>query len=129
MGKDYIYTLLKSKLSEAEALFFDEYHFINAPKDLIGWVKEGADDDEWGLEPLISDTQTLLNQDQKNLSYILLDYPFTYMNSGMKSFIDFAIYTPLDVAMARRLLRDYSSNQDIINVQKELKYYLNHGRR
>jgi uridine kinase len=47
----------------------------------------------------------------------------------MSVYIDFAVYidTPLDIAMARRLLRDYK-DESIAGIHKELTNYLLRGR-
>jgi uridine kinase len=71
--------------------------------------------------------QLLLNN--QSLNYILLDYPFAYLNSEMREYIDMAIYidTPLDIAMARRILRDFTKNP-IDDVRDDLSNYLIRGR-
>ena len=45
----------------------------------------------------------------------------------LKNYIDLSIYidTPLDIAMARRLIRDYNKDMDI---KKEMEIYLKYGR-
>ena len=61
--------------------------------------------------------------------YLLLDYPFAYQNKMMKDYLDCCIFidTPLDIAMARRVLRDMkkASADDIRN---EMNTYLNSTR-
>ncbi|MBS7426600.1 MULTISPECIES: hypothetical protein [Virgibacillus] len=61
-----------------------------------------------------------------NLDYIFLDYPFAYLNEATKAMLDLAIYmdTPLDIAMARGVIRDYHE-LDVVSYMKE---YLLHGR-
>lgn len=127
-GKTTITKKLGGRLQNSIELFFDEYDFENSPEDLIKWVEEGADYDQWNLEPLLSDIQFLLNSYEVP-SYILLDYPFAYKNTSMQNIIDLSIYidTPLDIAMARRLLRDYTNNP-ITDIHNDLKFYLNYGR-
>ncbi|WP_245807683.1 hypothetical protein [Halobacillus massiliensis] len=48
----------------------------------------------------------------------------------MKNLIDFSIYihTPLDIAMARRMLRDYSPSSSS-EIFSDLAYYLKSSRR
>lgn len=59
----------------------------------------------------------------------MLDYPFAYLNNEMREYIDFTIYidTPLDIAMARRILRDFNENlfDDVLD---DLTNYLSRGR-
>jgi uridine kinase len=48
---------------------------------------------------------------QANLDYILLDYSFAYKNDKVAPYISYAVFldTPLDIAMARRIIRDMSA--------------------
>lgn len=70
---------------------------------------------------MIKEVELLLTDE--SLNYIVLDYPFAYLHNGMRDYIDLAIYidTPLDIAMARRILRDYGDSpiedkrNDLIN--------------
>ncbi|WP_261129678.1 hypothetical protein [Bacillus sp. Marseille-Q3570] len=127
-GKTTITKKLSEKLKFSKALFFDMYDFEGSPDDLIKWVEEGPDYDQWNLKPLISDLQSLLSAEEPS-PYILLDYPFAYKNNSIKSFIDLSIYidTPLDIAMVRRLLRDHT-NSSTFDIQNDLDFYLNYGR-
>ncbi|MBO1628533.1 hypothetical protein [Bacillus arachidis] len=127
-GKTTITNLLINKLSNSKALYFDNYEFNESPYDICKWVNEGADYNEWILTPLITDIQFLFNSSQP-LDYILLDYPFAYLNNEMREYIDFTIYidTPLDIAMARRILRDF--NESLFDdVRDDLTNYLSRGR-
>jgi uridine kinase len=127
-GKTTITKQLGHKLKNSKELFFDDYNFEDSPEDLINWVKEGADYNLWNLEPMLSDIDFLINSKEAP-SYILLDYPFSYKNDSMKKLIDLSIYidTPLDVAMARRFLRDYKNNS-ITEIHSDLNFYLKYGR-
>lgn len=51
----------------------------------------------------------LLSDSLQSLDCILLDYPFAYIHSEMREDIDFTIFidTPLDIAIGRRILRDF----------------------
>ncbi|WP_100333615.1 nucleoside/nucleotide kinase family protein [Bacillus alkalisoli] len=127
-GKTTITKKLNSMLQETQALFFDDYEFEQAPDDLIQWVNQGANYNLWNLDPIISDIESL-KVSKEVPSYILLDYPFSYMNDKMKNHIDLSIFidTPLDVAMARRILRDHTDSQ-ISEVHNDLHFYLQYGR-
>lgn len=63
----------------------------------------------------------------QNWKYIILDYPFLYENRQLADKIDIAFYinTPLDIAMARRILRDA---EDISVLRSDLQIYLGNGR-
>lgn len=51
------------------------------------------------------------------------------MNNQMKEYLDLSIYidTPLDIAMARRLLRDHRGSENV-DIHNDLKFYLGAGR-
>ncbi|CAG9622461.1 nucleoside/nucleotide kinase family protein [Sutcliffiella rhizosphaerae] len=121
-GKTTVTKRLLQALPDSILLHFDDYDF-NGPNDLIKWVEDGADYNLWCLKPLIEDIEKYIS----SKSYILLDYPFSYKNDSLKKYIDLSIFidTPLDIAMARRMLRDHIRLQDI---HQDLAFYLNFGR-
>ncbi|SDJ79371.1 hypothetical protein [Sediminibacillus albus] len=127
-GKTTTTKMLSRQLTNAHALYFDDYAFEEQPENLAEWVKEGSDYNAWELSPLVNDVKKLLEVPY-TYKYILLDYPFAYQNSGMKDLIDLAIFidTPLDIAMARRILRG-KSKQTSEDIENDLSYYLSHGR-
>lgn len=95
--------------------------------DLGKWADNGADYNDWDLTPFVKDIELLL--DAKSLNYILLDYPFAYLHHDVSDLINVAFYidTPLDIAMARRLLRDFRETANE-RVHEELEAYLAQGR-
>jgi uridine kinase len=128
-GKTTITTCLNDKLMNTKALYFDNYEFDDEPDDICEWVENGADLNEWNLAPLINDLRFLLSDHNPSPDYILLDYPFAYSHNEMSKFINFTIFidTPLDIAMARRILRDFTE-EPIENVRNDVKNYLSRGR-
>jgi uridine kinase len=127
-GKTTITTHLNKKLNNCKVLYFDDYEF-DGPDDICDWVERGADYNEWKLTPLINDLSYLLSNSIKSLDYIILDYPFAYKHSKMREYIDLTIFidTPLDIAMARRILRDFKEVSSD-NIRKDLDIYLSRGR-
>lgn len=125
-GKTTITKQLLDKLEQSQALYFDDYDF-DGPEDICSWVEQGADYNMWVLTPLIKKLEELLFED--SLQFILLDYPFAYLNKEISPFIDLTIFidTPLDVAMARRILRDHTESP-IMEIHDELQNYLSRGR-
>ena len=126
-GKTTVINALLKKLPHATALYFDDYDFEGAVEDLYKWTVAGADYNVWNLEPFEKD---ILKIKQKNEhEYLLLDYPFAYCHKTIKPYIDTAIFidTPLDIALARGILRDMktSSAEEITNW---LDYYLRYAR-
>jgi uridine kinase len=126
-GKTTVINELKRRLPLSKAIYFDDYEFEEYPDDFFQWVQSGADYNEWNIEILVNDIEPLLAQ--SNFNYILLDYPFAYKNDKIAPYIDYAIFidTPLDIALARRILRD-SINQPSNLLKNDLNCYLSRGR-
>lgn len=126
-GKTTTINGLKKKLKNAKSLHFDDYDFEGEVNDFHLWVMDGADYNVWNLEPLKKDIFKL--KDDNEVQYILLDYPFAYKNDWIKPFIDCAIFidTPLDIAMARRVLRDMC-NATGDEIREDMSYYLKYAR-
>lgn len=57
------------------------------------------------------------------------DYPFAYCHEALRKYIDCAIFidTPLDIAMARRVLRDMESATGE-EIRQEMDMYLKYAR-
>lgn len=125
-GKTTIVTQLTEQLQNSKALFFDDYDF-EGPDDDLEWVDHGANYDEWNLTPFIRDLEELLAEP---LDYILLDFPFAYQQSQTSKLIDLAVFidTPLDIALTRRMTRDFkdSSTEEIMLY---MEHYVAQGRR
>lgn len=126
-GKTTVINELKIRLPLSKAIYFDDYDFEECPGDFWQWVQSGADYNAWNIEILANDIESLLAQ--TNFNYILLDYPFAYKNDKVTPYIDYAIFidTPLDIAMARRILRDMI-NQSSNLLKDDLNCYLSRGR-
>ncbi|MHA7749410.1 MULTISPECIES: nucleoside/nucleotide kinase family protein [Paenibacillus] len=126
-GKTTVTNHFLGKLNNSKALYFDEYVFKDCPEDICDWVSRGANYNEWNLSPLIKDIQEYLKNE--SLEYILLDYPFAYLNDAISGYIDLTVFidTPLDIAMARRILRDQSENL-VYDLNSDLNNYLVRGR-
>ncbi|MGE6753715.1 hypothetical protein ACQKFO_09715 [Rossellomorea sp. NPDC071047] len=124
-GKTTIASCLKEKLPNSKTLYFDNYDF-DGPDDIIEWIENGCNPNDWDLSPLIRDIKKLHTE---HLDYIILDFPFAYLHSKTSKLIDFAVFieTPLDIALARRITRDFKegSAKDIL---QELDNYITRGR-
>ncbi|OCA89461.1 AAA family ATPase [Pradoshia sp. D12] len=125
-GKTTITSYLKNNLQNSGTLSFDDYDF-NGPNDMINWIDNRGNPDDWDLSPLLTDIKKLVNEP---LDYIIVDFPFANLHSQMKEIIDFAVFidTPLDIAMARRLTRDFR-NGAVEEIMMDLNYYIGWGRR
>lgn len=126
-GKTTVVNALCSELASSKSLHFDDYDFEEYPENFYQWVTNGADYNAWNTEILANDIKHLL--DQKDIKYIFLDYPFAYKNDKIATYIDCSIFidTPLDIAMARRIIRDMK-DEPMDLLKKDLNYYMNRGR-
>ncbi len=126
-GKTTIINELKKVLKNAESLHFDDYSFEGEVEDFHAWVMNGADYSVWNLSPLIRDIAEIKNN--KKCDYLLLDYPFAYCHKELGKYIDYAIFidTPLDVAMARRILRDMNGATGE-EIRYDMEMYLKYAR-
>ena len=126
-GKTTVINELKRRLPLSKAIYFDDYNFEECPEDFFQWVQSGTDYNAWNIEILTNDIEKLLAQ--TNINYILLDYPFAYKNNKVAPYIDYAIFidTPLDIAMARRILRDMINRPSNL-LKDDLNCYLSRGR-
>lgn len=126
-GKTTTVNKLKECLNNARVLYFDEYSFEGEVEDYYQWVLDGADYNVWNLRPLEND---ILNIKENSVcDYLILDYPFAYCNDLIKKYIDVAIFidTPLDIALARRILRDMPDASGEV-IRNDLEMYLRYAR-
>ncbi|NOU85907.1 hypothetical protein GC102_08985 [Paenibacillus sp. LMG 31460] len=128
-GKTTLVKQLNATLVKSKALYFDEYDFDDSPKDICEWVESGADHNQWNLTPLINDLKSLIFDENQSHKYIILDYPFAYRHKTMSELLNFTIFidTPLDVALCRRIQRDYKNTKTEI-IQNDITNYLDRGR-
>lgn len=126
-GKTTLVNAIKDKLTRTASLHFDDYSFDGEVNDFYKWVLDGANYNVWDLSPLKADIEKIINSDRYD--YLLLDYPFAYQNKMIKDYLDCCIFidTPLDIALARKVLRDMkeSSADDI---RYEMDVYLKYAR-
>lgn len=137
-GKTAVTKALKARLSNSAVISFDDYgNEVWLDRDMNDWTAESSDD-EWHTEPIAADIKRLLNEP---LDYIILDYPFGYGNRLVGQYINLAVFidVPLNVALARRIIRDYTGRGENTNVadveevslaglDKELRFYLARSR-
>lgn len=126
-GKTTVVNKLKEKLDNVCTLHFDDYTFEGEVDDFYQWVLDGADYNVYNLTPLEEDIIKI--KESGKYEYLILDYPFAYCNEQIKKYIDKAIFidTPLDIALARRILRDMSkASGDEIRI--DLEFYMKYAR-
>jgi uridine kinase len=127
-GKTTVVNGLINRLKNAQALHFDDYSFEGEVDDFYKWVHAGADYyNVWNLKPLEDDIIKIKNSGE--CEYLILDYPFAYCHQMIKKYIDIAVFidTPLDIALARRILRDMETSTGD-EVRNALNAYLKYER-
>lgn len=146
-GKTAVTRRLAQLLQDAVTLCFDDYDDTNLhPENRQMWLKEGADYNVWKTPALTEALQSLKSGnaitspfDGSKISparFIVFDAPLGRAHFDTGRFIDFMVFidTPLDVAMARRFLRDIPSQAEqgteetIKSLKTNLCSYLNGGR-
>ena len=118
-GKTAVSKRLTEVLGDSVRLHFDDYDDTNVhPKDLQRWFADGADYDAYQTPVFTRHLQTLKSGQSichpvggavvGPASYVVADAPLGRAHSDSGRFIDLMVFidTPLDVAMARRTLRD-----------------------
>jgi len=126
-GKTTVTKALQKRLPKAAALYFDDYTFEGEVEDYGKWISEGADVNVWDLTPLRADIERIIRSGAYD--FLLLDYPFAYEHRMINAYLNCCIFidTPLDIAMARRVLRDMQdASADAI--REEMQTYLNIAR-
>lgn len=126
-GKTTAVNAVKEKLPRCTSLHFDDYSFEGEVDDFHQWVLDGTDYNVWNLSPLKADIENIISSGEYD--YLLLDYPFAYRNDLIRDYIDCAVFidTPLDIAMARRILRDMK-NASADEIREEMNVYLKDAR-
>ncbi|MCM1308890.1 MAG: hypothetical protein NC223_09865 [Butyrivibrio sp.] len=126
-GKTTVVNAIKERLPRTASLHFDDYSFEGEVEDIPKWVSEGADANVWDLSPLKADIERIICSGEYD--YLLLDYPFAYRHQMIKDYLNCCIFidTPLDIAMARRILRDMKE-ATADEIRNEMDTYLKHTR-
>lgn len=126
-GKTTIVNEVKKHLPNVKSLHFDDYTFEGEVDDFYTWTVQGADYDVWKLSPLIKDICEI--RKEQKCDFLLLDYPFAYCHKELSEYIDCAIFidTPLDIAMARRVLRDMKEATGE-EIRQDMEFYIKYGR-
>lgn len=137
-GKTATARKLATLLLNAVTLCFDDYDDTNIhPENRQEWFQQGGDYNAWKTPTLTKDLKTLKSGkaitsvlDGSHISpaqFIIFDAPLGRTHCETGRFIDFMVFidTPLDVAMARRLLRDDCSMESL---KESLLSYLSGGR-
>ena len=130
-GKTTLAKALLPCLPGARALHFDDIPGRLLPMDYCEWSEAGADYSLWNLSALEDGLVRLLAE---NPAYILVDYPFGRAHPAIAPYLDCGLWidTPLDIALARSILRDYlrrdparrAIENPMAHLEHTLDYYL-----
>lgn len=140
-GKTTITRRLAEVLGDAVALHFDDYDDTNVhPDDLQRWLADGGDYDAVQTPVFTSQLRALRAGGSISsptgatvgpASYVVADAPLGRAHSDSGRFIDLMVFvdTPLDVALARRTLRDIGrADEALARVKRELAVYVDRAR-
>ena len=146
-GKTTVARRVAEMLKDTVSIYFDDYDCDNVPPvDLRQWLQQGADYNAWKPLRLTNDLRKLKAGEPIESPidgttihprrYVIFDAPLGYAHAETGAFIDFMVFidTPLDMALARRLLRDLaleptaSANVALDSVESKLTAYLDYAR-
>ncbi|GAF11127.1 uridine kinase [Bacillus sp. JCM 19046] len=125
-GKTAVSKRLNQRYRSSHILHFDSYT-LSGPDDFFTWIDSGGDPNEWDLAPYVNDLNEKLKEP---LDVIILDYPFSYEHSQLKHLINLSVFidTPLDIALGRRVLRDFNKSK-AKSILNDLEFYMAKGRK
>lgn len=130
-----------AKALHSTTIFWDDFDEISqAPQDYVEWFHSSKNYNDW-VYPELVDTLHKLKKGETIIcpatrrtltptKYILFDAPLGYCHQATGKYIDFLICldTPLDIALARRLIRDHQSHPNPQKMIQELEEYLSKSR-
>jgi uridine kinase len=131
-----------SKMIKATTVFWDDFDEIStSPEDYVAWHASGQGNEAWDYPALATTLESLktgksinhhaLHHPLEPTQYIVFDAPMGRIHKQTGSLIDFWVHidTPLDVALARRTIRDFKRDpRSVSDVLEDLQYYLDHSR-
>ena len=141
-GKSTLIDRLSSLAGDANILRMDDYDFSSYPR-AVKWIEDGADPNEFQTPQFFLDIlalkngQSILhpetNTDVKPAPFLFIEEPFGRGRDAISKLIDFSVYvdTPLEIALARRLLRMsnlISQGNAEVTMEEHLLWYLRVGR-
>jgi uridine kinase len=140
-GKSTLIHHAMQALGDADSLYFDDYTRGTDYPNIPQWVAAGCDPNQW-ISPGLSDHLALLKTGQSILTpntarrveprrFILMEEPFGRGRRVIAQYIDMsvAIELPIEVALARRLLRDINTTDMLGAPQKARDHVESYCRR
>ncbi len=139
-GKSTLTRALASALN-ITAIFWDDYEKISEePLDYFEWFQSNRNYDAWKYDILSNILKALRNGKTvicpttktklKPTKYIIFEAPLGRKHLATGRYIDFLIFldTDPDIALARRLLRDYRASTNVVDILSELESYIKSSR-
>lgn len=132
-----------AKLSKSTALYWDDFDEISqGPDDYVEWLYKSGDYADWQYPSLAQTLKELKTGHDLNhpvtgemlvaTPYVFFDSSLGRMHKATAQFVDLMIHldTSMDVALGRRLVRDYRQKSDATanDILEELEWYLIDGR-
>lgn len=144
-GKSTVIQNLINMLGNAVALRFDDYKETSTYPLVSAWLEGGTDPNEFITPQFVADVRSLkngsaiLHPETKAkigpVNFVVIEEPFGKARIEMRALIDFhvQIEIPLEVALARKIMRDFLSNVEDLNeamkrLQSYIEFYLRAGR-
>lgn len=131
------------KVFKATVVFWDDFDEISqGPDDYVKWFHESGNYADWhypALEKTLQELRGGRSIYHPVLNHLLVATPIIIFDGSMgrkhestARLVDFFIHldTSMDVALARRLLRDYGKNKikPVSEIMDDLQWYLEEGR-
>jgi uridine kinase len=146
-GKSTLTRNLVAGLGDAVALHFDRYEGQpdnTGPRDVQTWLRTDAHPDAWQRPRFVADLRALRagaaitdprdGTPKASAAWIVIDEPFGRVWSPIRGLVDLVvcIVLPLEIALARRILRTVEAIPDGEALRRDLRQgmisYLNGGR-
>lgn len=146
-GKSTLTRNLVAGLGDAVALHFDRYEGQpdnTGPRDVQTWLRSDAHPDAWQRPRFVADLERLRagvaiidprdGTPKESAAWIVVDEPFGRVWSPIRGLVDFVVCIdlPLELALARRVLRTVQAITDGEQLRSDLRrgmtHYLNGGR-
>lgn len=142
-GKTALSRALSVTLHNSSMIFWDDFELVSEyPPDYVKWYNNGKDYSAWKT-PVLAGTLANLKLGKTCIcpvtgktieptKWIIFDAPLGRNHVETGQFIDFLVFldTPLDIALARRLQRDYLNNDclDKQAIRQDLETYVHFSR-
>ena len=138
-GKSTLVKRLVQQLDSAISIQFDHYADDKTyPADTTAWLESGADYNAFNTPKLAADLQSLCRGESiispkdgtivTSAPIIIFEAPLGYAHEATGQFIDFLVFvdTPLEVGLARMVLRWFANKDDLAKQAKIVENYM-HG--